>query len=563
MLSSVSGHITTDTVWDDTTQPYTLTEDLYVDPGVTLTAMPGVQIASWNSNWDLIVDGSFEGSEVTFQGSHFTLQVASTGEAAVSDSTFAYQSQGVHAYGQVSLTDVLFLGGGSEVHAYSGSSVTLSGVSFLGPFAGVLNCDAGSAGSATLVSGSFVANVSAASTIGLAGNDFSQATVQLTGDPGAVVDLEGNWWGDPVAAAAEARLLDHTDDPARPYSDYDPLLLLPPRLSYVGAITGPGSAAVHVYDTEGTGEIELSDISVVFTDGDTISHIDLNGDGAMSGLGLVVTGVDSAGTINDYRTAPGDVAFLASTGQFANVNIAGNVAGYDLNGLALQDGDGGDVIVFAPDVDGDGDTDDPLALYVGDYVQGNVKVQGTWTGDVWIEGSNTYNWSLKVMHVYGGAFAGDFRAPGKVGVLKSYGDYTHVVDVGPELRYFLVYDGDFSGQVSTTGPMYAFLVDGGDILGGSSLTVNGVVQRNNRSQSWGTAGEAIHFVVLRSGVFRAGATVHADNGSIFRANLPDHETDNGGEGFGVWAGGPYRYIMLGDTYVNAPYTDGDFMVMRV
>jgi hypothetical protein len=275
----------------------------------------------------------------------------------------------------------------------------------------------------------------------------------------------------------------------------------------------------------------------------------------MIGLGLVVTGVDTAGTINDYRTTPGDVAFLACSGQFNNINLSGNVVGWDLNGQTLQE------LTFAADIDGDGQFSDLTGLYVGGYVQGNVTVQGAFAGDVWVAGSNAYNWSLKLFSAYGGAFDGDLRAVGKVGLVRSYGTYTHVVDVGPELRYFLVYNGDFSGQVTTTGPMWAFLLDNGSFLTGGSLTVNGIVSSGNPSQSWGVAGDSIHFLILRNGVFAAGANVQAA-ARIYRTNLPDHQTDNGGTPFGIFAGS-FNTFMLGATNYNSsalPFIDGDFQI---
>ncbi len=39
MLTDVSGHITSDTVWDDTSEPCNLTGHLYVDDGVTLDVL--------------------------------------------------------------------------------------------------------------------------------------------------------------------------------------------------------------------------------------------------------------------------------------------------------------------------------------------------------------------------------------------------------------------------------------------------------------------------------------------------------------------------------------------
>lgn len=57
----VGGHITTDTVWDKAGSPYTLTEDLIIDEGVTLTIEPGVTVYGNNSmysRYGITVDGA-------------------------------------------------------------------------------------------------------------------------------------------------------------------------------------------------------------------------------------------------------------------------------------------------------------------------------------------------------------------------------------------------------------------------------------------------------------------------------------------------------------------------
>lgn len=59
---NVSGHITVDTIWDDTSAPYMIVGDVYVDAGVTLTISSGVEVNCTNrsSNSDdfgIFVDG--------------------------------------------------------------------------------------------------------------------------------------------------------------------------------------------------------------------------------------------------------------------------------------------------------------------------------------------------------------------------------------------------------------------------------------------------------------------------------------------------------------------------
>jgi len=67
LLSDVGGHITTDTVWNNTAEPYRLTQPLFVDPGVTLTLAPGVTLRSDAYYNDLYVDGRLESTGATLE----------------------------------------------------------------------------------------------------------------------------------------------------------------------------------------------------------------------------------------------------------------------------------------------------------------------------------------------------------------------------------------------------------------------------------------------------------------------------------------------------------------
>ncbi|MBM4033803.1 MAG: hypothetical protein FJ291_18755 [Planctomycetes bacterium] len=145
---------------------------------------------------------------------------------------------------------------------------------------------------------------------------------------------------------------------------------------YVGAIPAGGGAIVHVYDADATPDVTLADVAVKPGTGNAISGITLVGAQRKTGLGILITGASSAGKVGDKRSLPADVAFIASTAPLASLSLRSSIAGHNLNGLTL----GG--LPFAQDLDGDGDLNDPTAL----WVQGSVaKLSlagdvGVWAG---------------------------------------------------------------------------------------------------------------------------------------------------------------------------------------
>lgn len=68
MLANVGGHISSDTVWNETSEPYVLVEDLTIDAGATLTLGPGVTLRSNFHGLDINVDGT-----VVAQGANLEL----------------------------------------------------------------------------------------------------------------------------------------------------------------------------------------------------------------------------------------------------------------------------------------------------------------------------------------------------------------------------------------------------------------------------------------------------------------------------------------------------------
>jgi len=71
LLSTISGHIATDTLLEDTTEPYVLDGNLYVDPGATLSLLPGVTLRTENSSWDIFVQGRLEATDAVIDLAYY------------------------------------------------------------------------------------------------------------------------------------------------------------------------------------------------------------------------------------------------------------------------------------------------------------------------------------------------------------------------------------------------------------------------------------------------------------------------------------------------------------
>jgi hypothetical protein len=132
----------------------------------------------------------------------------------------------------------------------------------------------------------------------------------------------------------------------------------------------------------------------------------------MDGVGLVIHGASSVGSIIDARTGPiGDLSFIASDAPITNLRIAGPIAGYNLNGLSLGGTD------FNPDMDSDGHSTDLTALYVQGSLR-TARVSGEVDGDVLVGGSvnilQTTSSLLGDLHIAGQAAT--VRIGGDLGV---------------------------------------------------------------------------------------------------------------------------------------------------
>ena len=178
----------------------------------------------------------------------------------------------------------------------------------------------------------------------------------------------------------------------------------------IGAITSPnGQVNVWVYDVVGPVDVSLSNIQVTWGKNNSVASIKLGGTQAMDGLGLVISGATSVGSISDGRKGtPGDIAFIAADAPIKSISLKSGTSGYDLDGMSL----GG--LTFPAEIAGD--PNGLTALYDTSTV-GSVTLGGAATGDFWIGGVNSKGDSLQSFTVKNGGLQGNLVTGGAVGSL--------------------------------------------------------------------------------------------------------------------------------------------------
>ncbi|MHC4591284.1 MAG: Ig-like domain-containing protein, partial [Planctomycetota bacterium] len=388
---------------------------------------------------------------------------------------------------------------------------------------------------------------------------------------------------------------------------------------YMGTITGPGGVAVHVYDCDGTDDVDVSDVVVKFGDAGAILSIQLTGYQAMHGVGFIVSGATSVGAIKDARRGvKGEVAFIASDAPIKSIQLKSGMSGHYLNGRTLSG------VVFPADIDGDGDTDDATALYCEGAIQIG-KLESACEGDIWLGGTDAKGMSLKSLSIKHGGFHGDLVAPGDVGKVGLGGDFGSGMDIGGSLKSLQIKGGHLAGIISVTGAVGKISVRGqklwtGEMLGGSvtdtaSIAIYGKDTKGLSLKSLDTKGGGFHGSLMASwgvgkigvagdfassidvggalkglqikggdfggelqvggelgklevkggkaggGVFLAGASATVD-GLLKSAKVGSYQTNNGGEDFGIWMGSCGK-AQVGDWKLgplSLPWEDGDFCV---
>jgi len=286
-----------------------------------------------------------------------------------------------------------------------------------------------------------------------------------------------------------------------------------------------GDVLVSAYDVLGEVDVSPADIQVTFGAGGSVSSIKLGGYEAMEGLGIVISGASSVGSIKDGRKGElGDVAFIASDAPIKSIQLRGSLSGYGLNGLTL----GG--IALPADIDGDGDTDDTTAIYSAGAI-GSIKVDGDALGDVWIGAADAKGMALKSFQSKYGGYHGDFTAYGDVGKVSLGSDFGSSLNVLGSLKSFQLKGGNFEGELNITG---------------------GLGKLDIKSDKTG------------GGWFYAGSNVTV-GGLLKSVKIAACETDNGGEDFGIFAES-FGKLTIGNWKLgplDLPFQEDDFRVERV
>ncbi len=296
--------------------------------------------------------------------------------------------------------------------------------------------------------------------------------------------------------------------------------VLPPQ---VGPVWQSGSARVWAFDTSGPLDIDPAGILVKFGKDGAVASIALTGTQPMDGLGLVISGASSVGSIKDGRKgALADLAFIVSDAPVKSVKLKSGVSGYDLNGVAI----GG--LALPQDIDGDGDTADLTAFYSAGAL-GKFSFGKDLVGDVWIGGVDPKKGlAFGAFQSKSGGFHGDFTALGGGGKFALGGNFGSALDVRGSLKAFQLKGGDFAGRLGVSGDLAKLSVTGGKSGGGT---------------------------------FMAGAEVTV-GGLLKSAKVSACQTDNGGVDFGIYAG-QLGKLSLGNwrlTPLDLPLLQGDLCV---
>jgi chitodextrinase len=178
---------------------------------------------------------------------------------------------------------------------------------------------------------------------------------------------------------------------------------------YVSQSWTSGPTTVVVVDAGGSADLLRENVTVRFGRDGAISSIRLGGKLPMDGVGILISGAPSVGSIIDARQGPlGALSFIASDAPISNLSLKGPVAGLLLNGRSLQD------FSFAPDIDGDGNIRDHTAFSLSHGVR-TLRVSGSIAGDVLLGGSVTSLQSTA-------GLAGDLLVAGNAGTVTVGGD---------------------------------------------------------------------------------------------------------------------------------------------
>ncbi len=218
-----------------------------------------------------------------------------------------------------------------------------------------------------------------------------------------------------------------------------------------------GPVTVSVFDMWGISDVDPDGISVDI-DGDVVQSINISGSSPMGGLGIVITGASSVGSIQDSRSDPAGIAFIASEAPVDSISLGSDLVGENLNGVSV----GG--LIFPNDIDGDGSTGDLTGLYAEGSI-GAVDINSDMLADVWVDGD------LGSFQLGGGSIFAELVTTGDLGDLVVNGDLMSNIFVGGSLQNARFVNGtiwdpsviDVEGSIGT--------VEASVIYGGNPLDI--------------------------------------------------------------------------------------------
>ncbi len=188
LLTDVSGHVSQDTTWNNTSKAYRVTADLHVDYGATLTISAGVTVTSSDPANNIYVDGDLDAEGATFElvgagGDQRThIYVMPRGTLTVNGGT-------IQGPGHISVE-----GGAADFTDMTFNAASVSDMN--------LTYHLGSG----VVARSILKEVTVydTPTVAFIDDDFSSGMLYTLGSATATIDVSGNWWGATDAAGIGA-----------------------------------------------------------------------------------------------------------------------------------------------------------------------------------------------------------------------------------------------------------------------------------------------------------------------------------------------------------------------
>gem|GEM_PF-5888924 len=352
-----------------------LNQDVLIDDTGSLTVWDDVTLVSELRHYDIIVEGTMRTHNATI--------------------VVDYNEPGYNAMLVVRDGGMLEMAGGAVTgvgffSVRSGATIALSGVAVqtTGPLApegfGFNLAD----GSTAQIRNSQIREIRINSDCALTfvHNDLSSGAVRATGLSTAAINLENNWWGTNDPAIIESKIYDHSDDAARPWVDYEPILDEAPGnyslevdvdATFIGALPG---GALTVNDSIGLGS-ERVRYYEVHVQAPTSVHFDIDAAITGSSLDALLKVFDESGVQlawSDDAAAPGEPV---SGDPYLRLDLAPGayligVSHWSNTGFSPQQGDTG----F------DGDTGPYTLIVSSDFQQEPPPGGGVPVGQLTLDG---------------------------------------------------------------------------------------------------------------------------------------------------------------------------------